>query len=153
MLKVKDKILNPEHRIARLSPSLILALILFIGLSFSSCEGADDPIPINEYYVKYEVSSSTIYTGGKLDFTVRTEEEKDLTLVINQRTLHETIIGPVEKGFNASMSVMAKGTTFDRLKLNANIYVSKNGSPFALKKNDGSDEPRDLVQLSYEIDY
>jgi hypothetical protein len=60
---------------------------------------------------------------------------------------------PVSKGFNASMSVMAQGNTFDKLKLYTNIYVSKNGSPFSLKKSDGSDEPRDFVQISYTIDY
>lgn len=129
-----------------------LALSLLIALSTFSCE-KDDAIPIDEYYVKYEVNSSTIYSGAKLDFTIRTEKNEDLTLVINQRTLHETIIGPVEKGFNASMLVSAQGNTHDKLKLYTNIYVSKNGSPFALKESDGSDKPRDFVQLSYTIDY
>ena len=94
-----------------------------------------------------------MYSGGKLDLTINTEENKGLTLVINQRALHETIIGPVRKGFNASMDVMAQGNTHNKLKLYTNIYVSKNGSPFALKKSDGSDDPRDFVQLSYIIDY
>ena len=29
----------------------------------------------------------------------------------------------------------------------------KNNSPFALKKSDGSDTPRDSVQINYTIDY
>lgn len=132
---------------------IIFVISLLIGLSTTSCEKDDGTNPNDEYYVRYEVNSSTIYSGGKLDLTIRTEENKDLTLVINQRTRHETIIGPVEKGFNSSMKVEAQGNTFDKLKLYTNIYVSKNGSPFALKKNDGSDNPRDIVQLSYTIDY
>ena len=45
--------------------------------------------------------------GGKLDMTIKTEENTDLILVINQNIVYETIIGPVEKGFNASMNVTA----------------------------------------------
>ena len=76
-----------------------------------------------------------------------------MTITINQRNLWETIIGPVSKGFNASMRVKATGETYDKLKIYTNIYVSKNDSPFALKKSDGSDTPRDNVQINYTIDY
>ena len=148
-----DKLSKLEQRIKWWHTPLIFALTLLIGSSMISCEKDDETNTTDEYYVKYEVNSTTIYSGGKLDLTIRTEENEDLTLVINQRALHETIIGPVEKGFNASMDVMAQGNTYDKLKLYTNIYVSKNGSPFALKKSDGSDEPRDFVQLSYTIDY
>jgi len=146
-----------ENKWWRFIPVFILTLL--VGVFVVSCEKENDSGPednnssSDEYYVKYEVNSSTIYMGGKLDMTIRTEENKNLTLEIDQRTLHETIIGPVEKGFAASMSVTAQGNTHDKLKLYTNIYVSKNGSPFALKKSDGSDEPRDFVQLSYTIDY
>ena len=39
------------------------------------------------------------------------------------------------------------------LKLYANIYVSKNGSPFALKATNESEQVRNFVSLSYTIDY
>lgn len=84
---------------------------------------------------------------------IRTEENIDLVFVINQRTLHETLIGPMKKGFNAYMNVTAKGNTHDKLNLYTTIYVSKNRSPFALKKSSGSDASRDSVELSYTIDY
>lgn len=153
----RPTLLKNENKWWRFLPVFILTLLF--GVFIVSCdkenesEPEDNNSPSDEYYVKYEVNSSTIYTGGKLDMTIRTEEDKNLTLVIDQRKLHETIIGPVEKGFVASMSVTAQGNTYDKLKLYTNIYVSKNGSPFALKKSDGSDEPRDFVQLSYKIDY
>ena len=73
-----------------------------------------------------------------------------MTLTINQNALWETIIGPVQKGFNATLKVSSQ---YYDLKLYTNIYVSKNDSPFALKKIDGSDTPRDSVQISYTIDY
>lgn len=132
--------------------SLILTLTFVLTLSAISCD-KDDNASLDEYYVKYEVNSSTIYSGGKLDLTIRTENNENLTLEINQRILHETIVGPVKEGFNASMDVVAQGNTYDKLKLYTNIYVSKNGSPFALKNSDGSDEFRDYVQLNYTIDY
>jgi hypothetical protein len=150
---MKKKTHKSVHRFKWWYQPSILAISLLIVLCTSSCGKEEGINPNDEYYVKYEVNSSTIYTGGKLDLTIRTEKNEDLTLVINQRTLHETIIGPVEKGFNANMAVLAQGETFNRLKLYTNIYVSKNGSPFALKKTDGSEEPRDSVNLIYVIDY
>ena len=135
--------------------SLILVFIIAIGIINSSCnkECDSDIEPIDEYYVKYEVNSSTIYSGGKLDVTINTENNENMTITINQRNLWETIIGPVSKGFNASMRVEATGETYDKLKIYTNIYVSKNDSSFALKKSDGSDTPRDNVQINYTIDY
>lgn len=143
------------HKIKWLQTASIFGLTLLMLIATASCkkETTENNNPTDEYYVKYEVNSTTIYSGGKLDLTIKTEENQDLTLVINQRTLHETIIGPVKRGFNSSMSVIAQGNTYDKLKLYTNIYVSKNGSPFALKKSDGSADPRDFVQLSYTINY
>lgn len=130
---------------------LIIGVPIFIVLSTVSCIMGSNPS--DEYYVKYEVNSSTIYMGGKLDMTINTETNEPMTMTINQRALSETIIGPVQKGFNASLEVVAPGETHNQLKLYTNIYVSKNDSPFALKKSDGSDTPRDNVQLNYTIDY
>ena len=129
--------------------NIILAFSLLVFNSFS-CNKND---AIDQYYVKYEVSSSTIYYGGKLDVTIRTENNADNTIVVSQRTKWETIIGPVNKGFNANLKVVAQGNTNNQLSINAAIYVSKNDSPFALKVIDDSDVKRDSLQLSYTIDY
>ena len=74
-------------------------------------------INIFGHFYKYEVNSSTIYSGGKLDVTINTEKNENKTITINQRNLWETIIGPVPKGFNASMRVEATGETYDKLKI------------------------------------
>lgn len=132
-----------------------IGLILLLGMLSPSCEKENEGenAPSDEYYVKYEVNSTTIYLGRKLDVTLNTEKNELMTMTIDQRKLSETVIGPVEKGFKATLKVVAAGETHDKLKLYTKIYVSKNDSPFALKKNDGSDTPRDFVQLSYTIDY
>ena len=129
--------------------------LMTIGTINYSCDNKcdNDIVPHDVYYVKYEVKSSTIYTGGKLDVIINTENNKDMTLIINKNALWETVIGPVQKGFNASLDVSSPTETYNKLKLYTNIYVSKNDSPFALKKSDGSDTPRDFVKINYTIDY
>ena len=141
--------------------SLFFGLVLLMGLSMVSCkkesekknEGEKEKITTDEYYVKYEVNSTTIYYGGKLDVTLSNETNEPTIIRIDQRKPSEIIIGPVQKGFKATLKVVAVGGTQNHLKLYANIYVSKNNSPFALKKTDGSDTPRDSVELNYTIDY
>jgi len=131
-------------------------LIVSIGLNYScnkECDEKEIITPSDEYYVKYEVNSATIYYGGKLDVTINSDDNSTSIFIIDQRKLWETIIGPVKKGFNASIIVKSKSVTNDKLELNTKIYVSKNGSPFALKESDCSDIPRNSVQINYKIDY
>ena len=131
---------------------IVWGFIVTIGISLPGCNKENDD-DTDEYYVKYEVDSSTIYSGGKLDVTLNSETNQAMTITIDQRTLWEVVIGPVRKGFNATMNVSAIYETHDKLKLYTNIYVSKNNGPFALKNSDGSDIPRDSVTISYTIDY
>lgn len=126
---------------------IALLIIAFIGIYSSGCSKDDD----NEYYVKYEVDSKTIYYGGKLNVTVKTETNNNATYIINTRSEWETIIGPVRKGFNATLHIVQEGSD-SHLKLYTQISVSKNGDPFVLKSIDGSDEPRDSVYLNYKIE-
>lgn len=148
----KLKFEQKKPRVKWWAKGLIWGLIFAIGIINFSCEkeNAEDS---DEYYVTYEVSSSTIYHGGKLDVTINTENNQNMSLTISERITWEIIIGPVQKGFNATLKVNSQGETYNKLRLYTNIYVSKNGSPFALKKYDGSDTPRDSVQINYTIDY
>lgn len=134
-------------------------LILFVGfisavaLNFSCSKENTTDTKNDEYYVKYEVNSSTIYIGGKLNVILKGEDNQNKNFAINTRSPWETVIGPVKKGFQANLSVNDIGNNFGHLTLQAKISVSKNGSPFALKENDGSNAPRTSVQINYVIDY
>jgi hypothetical protein len=132
---------------------LKLIALLFLTV-IAGCTKETDPSSYvaDEYYVKYKVNSSTIYSGGSLT-VIFTNDKNITTLTIPQREDWEVIVGPVSKSFEANMRVIANGNTHDKLKLYTAIEVSKNGSPFALKAINGSDIPRNEVQIIYVIDY
>jgi len=130
---------------------LIGGILIVIGITISGCE----KIGINkdDYYVKYEVNSSTIYFGGKLNVLITGTNNQTTTFTINTRAPWEVTIGPVKKGFKANLSVTHMGSNSGNLTLKTQISVSKNLSPFALKQIDDSNTPRTSVQISYTIDY
>lgn len=127
-----------------------LVSFFFIVTTFIGCK-KDTVTKNDKYYVKYEVNSSTIYFGGKLNLVIKNEFGDNISYTINQRSLWEVTIGPVEKGFVANLKVNAVGETHNKLKLYTSIYFSENNEPFTLKKTDGSDIPRDNVEISYSI--
>lgn len=127
----------------------LLSIFFIIAISFS-CKKSTDT---DEYYVKYEVNSTTIYTGEKLSVTINNEKNSNTTLLIDAKKQWETVIGPVKKGFVASLSIIKEGSATNQLRLSTQISVSKNNSPFALKKSDDSNTPRNSAQLSYTIDF
>ena len=131
----------------------MLVLIISLGIINTGCDKENEIEIFDEYYIKYEVSSSTIYYGGKLDITLNTENDIPTIITIRSNSTWETIIGPVNKGFYASLEAVSLSKTYNQLRLYSTIYVSKNGSPFALKKINGSDKPRDSLQINYTIDY
>lgn len=132
-----------------LRKGLVLGLVLVMGIVNFGCEEEDS----GEYYVKYEMGSSTRYMGGNIEVEVNTEDNTKAIFTTYYKNQEEVVIGPVEKGFTATMKVTSSSNAHNTLKLYANIYVSKDGSPFALKKSDGSDEVRDNLQINYKIDY
>ncbi len=124
-------------------------LIFSILVLILSCSKEDN----DEYYVKYEVGSSTIYSAGKLDVIFFNENNLNTNLKINTKSNWETIIGPVKEGFKANIEVSEVSNNHGKLTLSTQISVSKNNGPFALKAIDDNDEPRTNVQLSYTIDF
>lgn len=136
-----------------LKTSYITFIFSIICISVISCVDncGECEAPPDEYYVKYEIRSSTIYSGREMEVEIKNEDGNDMDFAINQGQDWETTIGPVPKGFEATLYAVATSETFDRLTLNARIYVGKNGDPFALKGNNKSDESRDNVYLSYVV--
>lgn len=140
-----------KQRIKQGHLGIILVFILLIIVTNYGCK--KDLVNSDEYYIKYEVNSSTIYSGGKLNVVLKDENNQDKNTTINTRSLWENVIGPVKKGFAANLSVSEVGNNNGQLKLYAQISISKNGSPFALKKDDNSDVSRTSVQINYTINY
>lgn len=121
--------------------------VVCITLFMSSCSPNSPELPQqsdntddSEYYVKYSISSS-FYKFGSISYAdVRGTVTERTGNYSNTSTKWSVTIGPVKKGFRASVRY-DRGTA-DEVKLE----VSKNGSPFALKaKGDKS--------ASYTIDY
>ncbi|MCP2042071.1 hypothetical protein [Pontibacter sp. HSC-36F09] len=134
--------------------------ILFISLSLFSCEKEEinSKTDSDKYYVKYVVESSTGYPQGLLNFVITTGNQQSKNYVIAARSPWEHIIGPVNKEFNSTIFVTKGGPSNTRywdtiLKLQVQIFVSKNGSPYVLKKSNNSVILRDSVQLDFTIDY
>lgn len=126
----------------------ISVFIVAIGIVNFGCQCDCEETP-DEYYVKYEVISTTANNAYTLHATVNNEKNNDVSFNFAAGSQWETIIGPVQKGFNASLAVSAPTTIIFHLK----IYVNKNDSPFAIKANDSSETSRTSGQLSYAIDY
>jgi hypothetical protein len=139
----------------RRSPiSLFLGILLF-GIICFGCdiENNDNGGNSDEYYIKYEANSTTIYSGVKLNVRFLNEKNQNTDISINARSPWEVIIGPVKKDFNSSLRVACDSDMYGTLKLYTQISVSKNNGPFALKKIDGSDISRASVQINYKIDF
>ena len=139
---------KPEWRFRR----FIVFFIIIIGISNFSCSKKAETNN-DQYYVKYEVNSSSIYFGGTLNVVLRAENNQNKFFTISTRTPWETTIGPVKKGFSASLSVNEIEPNYGHLILKTKISVNKNGSPFALKQSDESTTPRTSVQINYTINY
>jgi|LauGreDrversion4_2_1035121.scaffolds.fasta_scaffold63314_2 hypothetical protein len=126
--------------------------LLVIVLTFTGCRKSEMQ---DEYYIKYQVESTTVYYGGKLNVVI-SNESGSLPLIIPQRENWETTIGPVKKGHVASLNVTKSGwdgqTSETQLRLYLRILVSKNNSPFALKQINGSETPRATASATYTLE-
>ena len=126
----------------------VLLVILALGVFSSGCEKCE--CDTDEYYVKYETYGTTPYVGHNLDISISMENSEITTFTTAPQGSWETVIGPVKKGFTASISVETSHTD---LTLEASISVNKNDSPFALKASGESDDLSEPLQIEYTIDY
>ena len=134
---------------------LVLGLVIAFGISILGCkkDGVNDEANKDDYYVKYEVNSSTIYYGGTLNVIATGADNQNATFTVKTKTAWETTIGPVKKGFKAHLQVTQIEDNYGHLTLQTQISVSKNSSPFALKQKDDSNTSRTSAALDYTIDY
>jgi len=133
---------------------LLFGLIVAIGILNFGCQ-CDCEDATDEYYVKYEVIGTTVYGSSMFYATVNNEKNNDLNYSFAGGSQWELIIGPVQKGFTASIDVRVEDNELGsvRVEFALNIYVSKNNGPYTIKALDTTVLPRDRGQNSYTIDY
>ena len=127
--------------------SKITTAILVILISLSSCNKDKDKVEMgisDEYYVKYVLKGNGTYIYFS-DFSVYTDQGNVSFSGYQYHSWNQTY-GPVKKGFRASVSVGSSVT--------AEIYVSKNNGPFALKASkSGGNSSTSNISQSYTIDF
>lgn len=108
----------------------LLSLVLFTACNKDKNK-TENSTSIDRYYVRYEVSVSSVHTGT---LYVYVNTEKGIKSFEISNKLFSEIFGPVDYGFNTSVSssFSYSGT------LSSKIYVCKNNDPFVLKATGGS---------------
>ena len=116
----------------------LFALVIALLTSIASCDKSEDP---DVYYVKYKVYENA--ENLEIEYVSVNTENGIQTLYGDSD--FEVIVGPVEKGFEASMVVEGSGLMEEYVFIE--ILVSVNDGPFALKLQErgilgfGSSEP------------
>ncbi len=148
MKKIKEK----KTRQSRKS---VLLLLFFLSIISVSCKD-DCPCPEHEevkdqYYVKYVVESSTIYSVSRIA-EINSADNTTMDFTFGDRKW-EVIIGPVEKNFQATLDASYNTSqSLAQTYIDVEIYVSKNDSPFAIKTSNISENVRMSASTSYTID-
>lgn len=142
-MNIKSFILNVSFFVA--------TSILMFGCSKSGVSQDDS------YYIKYQVESSMPpgFYGTKLTNTIKNEKNQSVVSVSDVGGVWEATIGPVKKGFNASINsvkVNWNGEAEYRLKILLRIQVSKNNGPFSLKKSDEPTTTRASADIQYVVE-
>lgn len=127
----------------------ILGTLLFT--SGCSKEGSSNK---SEYYIKYEIiSNSSPYVGVKLNINYTGEDGSKTSRQISTGKW-ETTIGPFTSGSHVSLDATKNnwsGGDEYHLKMELNIYESKDNGPFALKSSDASTTPRAKAAIMHTI--
>lgn len=138
---------------------LIWTFIIALGIINFGCEkevpnsNVDNNTTNNitdEYYVKYVVTSSSIYSVSRTA-QINSENNSKSSYTFNNSPW-EVTIGPVKKGFNASLSAnFNTSQVLAKTYINVEIQVSKNNAPFALKASNNSTEVRNSASTNYTL--
>ena len=129
----------------------LLGLILIFAVSLFGCKESDIEKSINDdYYVKYHFYADG-YNYVYFDIIYLNSVTSNSNPAINTDSYkgyksfeNEKICGPFKKGDKVSIEMSNETGVVNRL---LEIYVSKNNSPFALRKSTSS------KKLEYTIDY
>lgn len=122
----------------------VFSFIVGLTLLVSACGKNDDSS--GSYYVKYSGATSTKHLAMS-NYTYTNEKGTTSSYRSSGFSTNFSVtIGPVNKGFMASVNCNCDETPALINTIKVDIEVSKNGEPFALKASGGG-------SASYIIDY
>lgn len=126
-------------------------VLLYALIYLSGCRSSDID---DEYFVKYILDSDNYFNGHIDDFKVVIKSASDNDqYIIKQNDGLERLVGPVKKGFKASLNIRPLDGTQSSTVIKGEIHVSKNGDDFSLKMRNYNDEFGDDFNVEYTIDY
>ena len=128
-----------------------LIAVFLISIVAFGCEDPNvEETNLDEYYIKYEVSISTMYSNQVCKATIKDEKGNMQTFVPGRS--FEIIIGPVNKGFNALL-IATPVSSAPPAEIFLTLSVSKNDGPFAQKgTNDGGTYNSVPIELSHRVE-
>jgi hypothetical protein len=136
----------------------ILVIYINLSLFFLICCSKKNSASENEYYVKYVIDGrSSIQQNSPtgLKVTLINEGKVAVDYIRPSRGSNEFTIGPVKKGFIASLAGlnMCPVTNSCYTFMDLQIFISQNNGPFVLKKEDvNSATYRNTAQITYTIE-
>ena len=123
----------------------VLFYLSLIMVLFTSCQKNKETIEESRYYVKYTGTTSTLHIV-ETTYTITTDTGQDRSSSTGANSDYSVTIGPVTKGFQATIICSCPEEKVWIKNQRVTIEVSKNGDPFALKASGTN-------QASYTIDY
>lgn len=129
-------------------------LYLICILPFTGCSGDEvdeiEELVTSEYYVKYHVQVNNVFSEySEVYITYSLPNNKTETIVYGgtgKQLIKEFIIGPFNYADKLNLAVSKTEERYRIKSIGTEILVSKNNSPFALKKIG-------TVNVEYTIDY
>ena len=125
-------------------------MFIILGIILSGCEKESTVENNDEYYVKYNVNSHTIYSVSRTA-RIKSENNSNIDFTFNN-SQWEMTVGPVQQGFRSSINARYDTSqTLAQTYIDVEIHVSKNNGPFALKANNNSTDVRMSASTSYTL--
>ena len=151
-LKVLKNV-DSKSKVEWFNKKLIWGLFVALVIVNFGCSSDDNDDAVNEsddYYVKYIVKSSTIYSLSRIA-RIKSENNSNIDFTF-KNSQWEMTVGPVKKKFAASLvASYDTSQTLARTYIDVEIHVSKNNEPFALKSINSSTDVRMSASTSYTL--
>ena len=131
---------------------LIIVFLTSIIFVFNSCKNeSNESNNLKDiYYVKYDITTSSIYSGYNLYVKINTET--GIQNFVSKPATFSEIFGPVSIGFLSNIETYTDAYS---ATVTARIYICKNSGPFVLKSMDTKSNPNDTnpLKINYKIDF